>query len=449
LDVPAYQTAPVVCPNCNHRFVTPVLTIIDTGQNPEAKALFLSGQVNIAICPQCGNGGMLSTPLVYHDPEKELLLTFMPSELGLADTDQQRVIGDLTNRVMSALPPEERKGYLLRPRSFLRMEAMIEAILEADGITPEMLQAQRDRSALLERLIRAASDDARKVIAQENDTLIDYEFFQILTLNVQMAQTQGQEEVAHQLLALRRQLLEWTTAGQEVADREEAIRDLGPEITREGLLEKLVEAALAGERVKVETMVALARPAIDYTFYQQLSERIEATEKAGDTEKAVALRELRESILDLTAQIDAEMQQATEEAAQLLRQILESDDLEQAVVAHLDEIDDLFLSVLAANLTAAEKAGQTKTMEKLQRVGDFILKMIEESQPPEIQFINRLLNVEYPEGTQAMLEANRDRVNSELLEIMKLVGADLAESGRGEAAQRLSQVQAQAAAMVE
>lgn len=429
--------------------MTPVLTIIDTGQNPEAKALFLSGQVNIAICPQCGNGGMLSTPLVYHDPEKELLLTFMPSELGLADTDQQRVIGDLTNRVMSALPPEERKGYLLRPRSFLRMEAMIEAILEADGITPEMLQAQRDRSALLERLIRAASDDARKVIAQENDTLIDYEFFQILTLNLQMAQTQGQEEVAQQLLALRRQLLEWTTAGQEVADREEAIRDLGPEITREGLLEKLVEAALAGERVKVETMVALARPAIDYAFYQQLSERIEAAEKAGDTEKAITLRELRENILDLTAQIDAEMQHATEEAAQLLRQILESDDLEQAVVAHLDEIDDLFLSVLAANLTAAEKAGQTKTMEKLQRVGDFILKMIEESQPPEIQFINRLLNVEYPEGTQAMLDENRDQVNSELLEIMKLVGADLAESGRGEAAQRLAQVQAQAAVMVE
>jgi hypothetical protein len=424
------------------------LTIIDTGQNPQAKALFLSGQVNVAVCPQCGHGGMLSTPLVYHDPEKELFFTFMPSELGLGDTDEQRVIGDLTNRVISSLPSEQRKGYLLRPRSFLRLEAMIEAILEADGITPEMLQAQRDRSALLERLMGATNDDARKVIAQENDNLIDYEFFQLLTMNLQMAQTQGQDEVAQQLLALRGQLLEWTTAGQEVADREEAIRDLGPEITREGLLEKLVEAALAGEKVKVETMVTLARPAIDYAFYQELSKRIEASEKAGKIEEAAALRELRERILDLTAQIDAEMQQATEQAAQLLRQILESDDLEQAIVAHLDEIDDLFLSVLAANLTAAEQAGETEAMEKLQQVGDFILKMIEESQPAEIQFINKLLNAEYPEGTQAMLNENLDQVNSQLLEIMKLVSADLAESGRREAAQRLNQIQEQVTAMV-
>jgi hypothetical protein len=74
--------------------------------------------------------------------------------------------------------------------------------------------------------------------------------------------------------------------------------------------------------------------------------------------------------------------------------------------------------------------------------------MIEESQPAEIQFINKLLNAEYPEGTQAMLNENLDQVNSQLLEIMKLVSADLAESGRREAAQRLNQIQEQVTAMV-
>ncbi len=181
------------------------------------KGLFLSGQVNIAVCPNCGHAGMLSTPLVYHDPEKELLFTYVPAELGLPEAEQQRAIGDLTNQVMTALPPEERKGYLLRPRSFLRLEGMIEAILEADGITPEMLAAQRAKASLLEQLLPVSDSEARQAIVQENNAQIDYEFFQLLTLNLQMAQAEGNEQAVEQILDLRTQLLDWTSTGQEVA----------------------------------------------------------------------------------------------------------------------------------------------------------------------------------------------------------------------------------------
>ena len=443
-----YQAVPVTCPNCNNRFVSPVLTTIDVGQSPEAKALFLSGQLNVAVCPQCGHAGVLSTPLVYHDPDKELLFTFIPTELGLSEVEQQRIIGDMTNRVMSALPPEQRKGYLLRPRSFFRMQGMIEAILEADGITPEMLAAQQAKADLLDRLIRAASEDVRRTIAQENEAQIDYEFFQLLTLNIELAQTGGQEGVAEQLLALRQQLLAWTTTGREVASRQEAIRELGTEITREGLLEKLVGAALAGEEAKVETMVAFARPAIDYIFFRQLTERIEAAEKASNAEEAKTLRTLRQTILELTDKLDAELQQATEEANQLLQRILASDDLEKAVRANLTQLDELFLSVLATNIQAAEAAGQSDEVEKLKKVGDIMLRLVQESQPPEIRFINQLLAAEYPEGTQALLAENSQLVGPQLLEIMELVEQDLDESGRGEIAQRLAQIQEQAAAMI-
>jgi hypothetical protein len=448
LNSSTYQAVPVSCPNCNNRFVSPVLTTIDVGQNPEAKALFLSGQLNVAVCPQCGHAGVLSTPLVYHDPEKELLFTFVPNELGLSEVEQQRIIGDLTNRVMSALPPEQRKGYLLRPRSFLRLQGMIEAILEADGITPEMLEAQRAKADLLERLLRATSEDARRTIAQENEAQIDYEFFQLLTLNIELAQTGGQEEAAEQLLALRQQLLTWTATGREVASRQEAIRELGTEITREGLLEKLVEAALAGEQAKVETMVAVARPAIDYIFYRQLTERIEAAEKAGDAEQAETLRTLRQTILELTDRLDAELQQAAEEANQLLQRIMASDDLEKAVRANLTQMDELFLSVLATNIQAAEASGQSEHAERLREIGEIMLNLVQASQPPEIQFINQLLVAEYPDGTQALLTENSQMVGPELLEIMQLVQQDLSESGRAEIAQRLAQIQEQAAAMV-
>lgn len=448
MSTPAYQTIPVVCPNCNHRFASPVLTIIDVGQNPEAKTLFLSGQLNIAVCPQCGHAGMLSTPILYHDPENEFLFNYLPPELELPEPEQQRIIGDMTNRVMSTLPPEQRKGYLLRPRSFLRLEGMIEAILEADGITPEMLQSQRAKSALLSRLLQASSDDARQLIAQENEDQIDYEFFQILTLNIELAESGGHVETAQQLLSLRKQLLDWTSAGRQVAAREEAIKELGARVTREELLEKLVDAALAGEQTKIETMVTLARPVVDYIFYQGLTGRIEAAQRAGKTQEAETLKTLRESILDLTAEVDAQVRQATEEATQSLKEILQSDDLEKAIHAKLDRIDDLFMDVLAMNLQAAMQTGQSADIEKLQQISDIILELIQESQPPEIQFMNRLMTAEYPVGTQALLEENREQVNAQLLEIMRLVQEDLEQNGREQIARRLAQIREQAAALV-
>ena len=442
---PTYQTVPVTCPSCSNHFVSPVLTIIDAGQDPEAKALFLSGQINVAACPQCGHAGMLSTPLVYHDPDKELLLTYVPAELGLPELEQQRLIGDLTNRVMSSLPPEERKGYLLRPQSFLRLERMVEAVLEADGITPEMLEAQRAKADLLDRLLRATSEDARQAIVREDDEQLDYEFFQILTLNIELAQANGQEETVGQLLELRQQLLQWTAAGRQVAAREDAIRELGPDITREGLLEKLVEASQAGEDTKIETMIAMGRPAIDYVFYQQLTARIEAEDEKGDTRKADELRALRERVLDVTAQVDAELQRATEQANQLLQRILASGDLEESVRSHLDQIDELTLNALALNLQAAEQAGRADEVQRLQQLGDILMRVIQESQPPEIQFINSLLTAEYPAGTQALLEENRHQIDDRMLELMRLVEDDLTQSGRVELAQRLAEIQKQAA----
>lgn len=448
MSTPTYQTLPVTCPSCQYRFAAPVLTIIDASQSPDAKPLFLSGQINIAACPQCGYAGALNTPLVYHDPENELLFTFVPPELGLPEPEQQRIIGDLTNRVMSSLPAERRKGYLLRPRSFLRLEAMIEAILEADGITREMIDAQRAKADLLDRLLRAGSEEARQVIAQENDAQLDYAFFRLLALNIELAEAEGRGDVTQQMLELRKQLLAWTTTGRDVATREEAIKSLGPEVTREGLLEKLVQAALAGEQGTIETMVTLARPAVDYIFYQQLTARIEAAESAANSHEAKVLRELRQTILELTARIDAQVQQATEEAAQLLQKILDSTDPEKLMRDNLEQVDELFLGVLGTSIQMAERSGRTEEVEKLQQIGEMLTRIILESQPPEIQLINRLLAAEYPDGTQALLEENRPRVDAGLLDIMQLVGEDLSQNGQEEAAQRLAQIREQASTLV-
>ena len=49
-----------------------VFTVIDVGVQPELKNYLLAGQLNVAICPNCGTPAMIAAPLIYHDPAKQL-----------------------------------------------------------------------------------------------------------------------------------------------------------------------------------------------------------------------------------------------------------------------------------------------------------------------------------------------------------------------------------------
>jgi len=56
---------------------------------------------------------MIGSPIVYHDPDKELLLTFFPPEMGVPLNEQERQIGPLLKQVVNALPNEKAKGVSL------------------------------------------------------------------------------------------------------------------------------------------------------------------------------------------------------------------------------------------------------------------------------------------------------------------------------------------------
>ena len=82
------------------------------------------------------------------------------------------------------------------------------------------------------------------------------------------------------------------------------------------------------------------------------------------------------------------------------------------------------------------------------RQANSLLQLIQESQPPEIRFINQLVELEDPAERQAMLDESRDMVNQQLLQVIDMLSKDLEERGRAEIAQRLAAVRGQVAAMV-
>src|SRR5512143_2158307 len=181
------------CPRCRQPIIAEVEQLFDVGADPQAKQRFLSGGANVAQCQNCGYQGPLSTPIVYHDPDKELLLTYFPPELGLPVNEQERLVGPLITQAVNRLPNEKRKAYLFRPQTMLTLQSMIEKVLEGEGITREMMDASQQRLNLLQRLMGASSSDVRQEIVKQEAKLIDERFFEILSRLIEASMAQGDQ----------------------------------------------------------------------------------------------------------------------------------------------------------------------------------------------------------------------------------------------------------------
>lgn len=437
------QVTPVMCPVCGARFMAPIDSIIDVGRVPQLKSQLLQGRLNTIQCPQCGRQSAMNAPLFYHDPAHQLALVLMPQELNIHHNEQQKIIGDLTNAVMNSLPAEQRKGYLLTPQIFFTMQSLVNAILQADGITPEMIERQRGKARLLEQLLQANSEEALRALVTENEAQLDIEFFQILMASAQAAQNNGQPELARALLGMRTLLAQWSSSARAAINQVNAAMGLGEILTREELLERL-QAEQSEE--EWQALVAAARPLLDYAFFQDLTAKIEA---APDPETAQRLKGLRSRILDTTAQQDEAARQGLKNASDLLRAILQASDPEAVIRQRLAEIDDFFFAVLSANLQRAQSDGRGDWVERLEQIGEMVMTLLEEQLPPEVRLINQLMLAPYPDGTRALLTQNQGQITSRLLTMLEGMAGELEASGQPAAAEHLRQVLAQARTLLE
>ena len=430
-------TTRINCPNCRQPITAEVDQLFDVGQDPSSKQRLLSGQANMAKCPHCGYQGLLATPMVYHDPAKELLLTYFPPELNLRLEEQERMIGPLITKVVNNLPQEQRKGYLLRPQSVLTMQGMIERVLEADGITREMIQAQQKRLNLIQRLM-GLSEEAVEQAAKEEDEVMDAEFFSILNRLVESAMMAGDEASARALAELQKKLMSLTTAGRKLEAQnkevQEAIHDLqelGEDLTREKLLDMLINAS---SDVRVSVLTSLARPALDYEFFQLLTDRIENAKGSGRER----LTQLRERLLEMTREIDRQIESRLAQSREFLNQLLKEADIPAATEQNLGAIDEAFLQALNSEMAEARQKGD---LDKIQKLGQ-VVQVIQQASapPPEIETIEELLEAEDEQARQEWLQANREKVTPEFVDTLtNLVGQS--QDGRDkELADRLQEL---------
>lgn len=448
------QGIQIVCPNCRQPFSAVVESIVDGGRDPAAKARFLSRRTNLVQCPYCGAPSQLSIPLVYHDHTKELLLIYFPMELNLPQPERERIIGEMTKAVMNSLPPDQRKGYLLKPTFALTLDGMIETILSKDGITPEMVAAQKEKMKQVEAFVAADPSKVADMVAQQDDQ-IDDEFLQLMTLAAEAAASTGRQAAAEAILARRDEIISLSSYGKEliakVEQQEAAVQEVAERLqgmaNNQLTSQKLVDYALeiSDSDDKIQAMVGLIRPAFDYNFFTALSQQIDKTKDKAQAEK---LTRLRERLLELTQMIDQQQQMMIQQAQAVLRDLLNAPNLEQAIAERLPMIDDMFLSVLSANIQAAEQRGDLLLGARLKDVYEKVMNALQASAPPEVRFINELLRQEDPLEARLLLTERAKEFGQPLLNYMDALIRSLTQREADHLVERLVELREAAAKVV-
>jgi hypothetical protein len=416
----------IACPRCRQMIQANVEQLFDVTADPQAKQRMMSGQSNYARCPHCGYEGRLATPIVYHDNEKELLLTFFPPELAMPLNEQERMIGPLIKQVTDRLPPERRKGYLLSPQANLTYESMMETILGKDGITPEMIKGQQERVQFMERLMQVTSKDVRLELIKQNEKIIDDQFFALFSRIAQNAMQSGQEPIARALIEIQTQLLEETAYGRQLKESvgemeaaQHVLQEAGQSLTREKLLEFVLESKTDA---RIRAYVSLARGGMDYVFFQTLSEKIETL----DGEEKTRLEGVREKLLEYVNEVDKQMEARFKQAQQFIESLLAQEDIEKATQENIDGFTQDAVEIAQQMLQQASSQNDYARMGKLQKM---IQVLQSASAPPEIMFIEQLIQLPDVAAIEAALKENDDMVTQQLLDTLTALAGQMESQG--------------------
>jgi hypothetical protein len=375
---------------------------------------------------------MLAAPLIYHDAAKQLCLVYFPQELNSRPNEQERFVGEATSFLMRSLPADAPRSHLLAPRRFLTLPSLLDAVLEADGISRETLNRQRAQIELISELAGLLTDDAAfsDLVEQRWEELTP-EFFATLAAFIEATPPQ-QSEAQTMLLQLQERLM----------------AQLGGYTHDDAELEQAIDRLIAVSDAELEPVVADLRAMIDYGFYQRWNARIEAAEAAGQPEQAALLESRRARLLTVVEELDRQAQAMFESGSKLLDELFATPDPLAALHERADRVDEAFMMVLSANAAAAQRADRTDLVEQFGQLAEAALGIIQERMTPEDRFINELLAAETPQQATRMLRTSVAKITPDLVNRLNELATQEEQHTNKPTADRLRQLARECAAML-
>ena len=426
----------ITCPRCKQRISAEIEQILDVAVDNQIKQRLLSGNINIIDCPLCSFHGMATTPIVYHDPEKELLLTYTPPGLNLPLPQKEQMLGTLTRTIVNRIPSDQRKAYLLQPKEMFSIESLSTTILNSDGITNEMIDEQRSKMELLQTLISTPEEMLPNLIKERDEELDDH-FFHLLSALRQSYNSQQPDSEASNLDKLEENLFSHSTFGKRSQEYASALQtsasnleELGTQLTRESFLTLILEAP---DDIHITSLITLARPAADYEFFILLTNKLENSAP----EDKPKLEHVRSLILETVQKIDQASQEKAKAAQSILESLIQTNNPKELIDEFIKDIDQSVLALLQQLINNAHTDKNTEEEKRLIQLQTSIMEALHQNAPPSIKFINDLLSLRTREEAEIMIKSQVNELDDDIHTTMQNVVDQLESDTQTELAAKL------------
>jgi hypothetical protein len=244
-----------------------------------------------------------------------------------------------------------------------------------------MLEMQRKRVDIISQLLESMmqGDEALFKVMQANQADMDEEFTATLAAFVEASQASGDPEGIQQLSALQSKIAQFV-GGENI-------------VQYNILIDKLMANDDAEER---KQLIKSNQEIIDYTFFDLITNRVNAANEAGDTATAQELDAMREHVLTLYEEIQAGLEAAYIRAGALLDSVFSAEDMATVLAQNLDQLDDIWDILVDGQRTMAERAGDQASAERLSQIIELTKTVKESSLSPEDRIVNSLIESENP-----------------------------------------------------
>ncbi|MCX6014997.1 MAG: CpXC domain-containing protein [Chloroflexales bacterium] len=426
------QVAQVACPSCQTPMRVAIVNIIDAEAQPHLKSQLLGGRLNASNCTKCGSPVILAAPLIYHDGSKQFCFVHIPQQLlaSAKGVELERFVGSATNLLMNELPPDAPKGYLLAPKRFLTMQTLVEAVFEGDGVSKEMLEAQRKRVDIMSQLLDAMSqgEAALNTALQANQADIDDEFTKTLEAFVEASRMSGDPEGIAQLSALQSKIAQFAGGAATFA--------------YETLITQLLAA---GDEASVTQLITANQEIIDYTFFDIVTNRINDATTDGAESLASQLTAMRDQVIEIFQQLQADLEASYMQAGVVLDAVFDSEDLVAALNAHLPLLNETFDVLVDGQRTMAERAGDMAAAERLQTIAELTIQVKADALSPEDRVVQALITAE---NATRYIRENISEITSGVVKRLNEMTDDYTTKGKTEEAERVKRIAREAGAML-
>jgi maltodextrin utilization protein YvdJ len=162
---------------------------------------------------------------------------------------------------------------------------------------------------------------------------------------------------------------------------------------------------------RLRAYVSLVRGGFDYQFFQLLTEKID---KASAEEKT-RLEVTRDKLLEFTNEIDKQMEARYKEAQAFVESLLTQDDVVKAVRDNLDGFSQDSVDIVNQMLRQASEKNDYTRMGKLQKMVEVLREV---STPPEVAFVEQLLDAPDQVTLEKMLDDNKALINDQFMQAL-------------------------------